>query len=316
LSILYKDEDFAIHQRTKVIFWLVVICIIWGSTWLAIKVGLATVPPLLAAALRFILASVILYVMMVVRKERLPSGRVFKRLTVFLGVMAFGIPYALVYWGQKLIPSALASILFASYPFFVALFSHMFLPNEKMNALKVLAVIIGFAGVYVIFSGEVSLEADIALGGMAAIVMSAVIQAISLVFLKKHGEPFSPISVNFISMSIGALLLMVASIAVEDYSSVSFTNAAVLSIVFLAVFGNVVAFVSYFWLVKHIEAVLLSMTSFVTPIISVALGAFVLNETLSPRIFGGATLVLCGILAANGKDLVRLIANGKALLWD
>lgn len=291
-------------------------CLIWGSTWLVIKVGLETVPPFLAAGLRFALASIVLYGMLLVRKENLPQGKVFWGLVVFLGLTAFSIPYALVYWGQRLIPSALASILFASYPFFVALFSHAFLPNEKMNGLKVFAVLLGFTGVFIIFSGELSFDAGIAIGGMLAIVGSALIQAISLVFLKKYGETYSPISVNFVSMSMGAVLLLVGSAATEDYANVAFGSTAVLSIVFLAVFGNVVAFVAYFWLVKHIETVFLSMTSFVTPIISVALGALVLDEVLSPRIVGGAILVLCGILAANGRDLARLLAKRKTLLWN
>jgi drug/metabolite transporter (DMT)-like permease len=185
-----------------------------------------------------------------------------------------------------------------------------------MNWLKVIGVVLGFTGVYVIFSSQIAIDATIAVGGMAAIVMSAFIQAGSLVYLKKHGETYSPISVNFVSMSIGALILLVASVATESYVTVSFTGQVLFSIIFLAVFGNVVAFVSYFWLVKHVETVLLSMTSFVTPIIAVALGALVLSETLSPRMFSGATLVLCGILAANGKELVRMIASGKSLLWD
>ncbi len=262
------------------------------------------------------LASIILYAMLRVRKESVPPSGLFRGLVLFMGLAAFGVPYALVYWGQRLIPSALASILFASYPFFVALFSHAFLPTEKMNGLKIVGIILGFTGVYLIFSNELAFDAHIALRGMAAIVLSAFIQAVSLVFLKKYGEAFSPISINFVSMSIGTVLLLAASIVAEDYSMVSFTNQAILSIVILAVLGNVVAFVSYFWLVKHVETVLLSMTSFVTPIIAIVLGAVVLGETLTPRIFGGATLILCGILSANGKDLARMIASGKTLLWD
>ncbi|HEY6952473.1 MAG TPA: EamA family transporter [Bacteroidota bacterium] len=305
-----------IKLKTKVVLWLVVVCLIWGSTWLVIKIGLATVPPFLAAGLRFMLASILLYAMMVMRKESLPRGTVFQKLALFIGLTAFGVPYALVYWGQRLIPSALASILFASYPFFVALFSHFLLQNEKMNGLKVVGVLLGFAGVYVIFSNELSFDSHVALAGMAAIVASAFIQAFSLVYLKKHGEAFSPIGVNFAAMSLGTILLLVTSVLVEDYSGVSFTGQALLSIVYLAVLGNVTAFVAYFWLVKHVDTVLLSMTSFVTPIIAVALGAFVLGESLAPRIFSGATLVLCGILAANGKELARMIASKKALLWD
>jgi len=295
---------------------LVVVCAIWGSTWLAIKLGLETMPPLLSAGLRFLLASAILYGLLVVRKERVPRGRPFALLAIFMGLTAFSVPYALVYWGQRIIPSALASILFATYPFFVGLFSYFFLPNEQMNWLKVVSLVLGFAGIYVIFSSELSFDKGIAVAGMAAIVVSSFIQAGSLVYLKKHGETISPVSLNFVSMSIGAVLLLLGSVAMESYSSVVWTQQALLSILFLAVFGNVVAFVSYFWLVKHVETVLLSMTSFVTPILAVVLGAVVVNERLSPRIFSGACLVLCGILAANGKDLAKLLANGKSFLWD
>ncbi len=258
----------------------------------------------------------ILYGIMALRKERLPRGRSFMLLAIFMGVTAFSFPYALVYWGQRIIPSALASILFATYPFFVGLFSYFFLPSEKMNALKIVSVILGFVGVYLIFSNELAADSRIAIGGMAAIVISSFIQAGSLVFLKKYGEAVSPVSLNFAAMSIGAVLLLAGSFTMENYSAVLFTNQAMVSIVFLAVFGNVIAFVSYFWIVKHVETVLLSMTSFVTPIIAVVLGAVVLDEALSPRIFSGATLVLCGILAANSKELAKLLSSGKSLLWD
>lgn len=304
------------RQKTRIIIGLIIVCTIWGSTWLVIKLGLETVPPLLAAGLRFLLASVILYALMLFRKESLPPDTMFRRLAIFIGLSAFSVPYALVYWGQKLIPSALASILFATYPFFVALFSYIFLPNEKMTILKALAIILGFAGVYVIFSSELAFDSRLAVGGMVAIVASAFIQASSLVILRKYGASFSPISINFVSMSMGTVLLLGASVVTENYSQVSFTIQALLSILFLSVFGTVTAFVVYFWLVKHVETVLLSMTSFVTPIIAVVLGAVVLSEKLSPQIFSGACLVLCGILAANGKEMARALANKKLLLWD
>ena len=291
-------------------------CCIWGSTWLAIKLGLKTVPPLLSAGLRFALASAVLYGLMLVRGERLPRTRAFASLVIFMGLSAFSIPYALVYWGQKMIPSALASILFATYPFFVGLFSYFFLPSENMNVLKFLSLVLGFAGVYVIFSSELNFDSGVAITGMAAIVVSAFIQAGSLVYLKKFGEAVSPVSLNFASMSLGAILLLVGSFVSESYATVALTGQAIASIAFLAIFGNVIAFVTYFWLVKHVETVLLSMTSFVTPILAVVLGALIAGEQLSPQIFSGACLVLSGILAANGKDLAKLIASGKTLLWD
>ncbi len=273
-------------------------------------------PPLLSAGLRFLLASVVLYGLMKVRGEKLPRTRAFASLVIFMGLSAFSIPYALVYWGQQMIPSALASILFATYPFFVGLFSYFFLPSENMNFLKFLSLVLGFAGVYIIFSSELNFDTGIAITGMAAIVVSAFIQAGSLVYLKKFGEAVSPVTLNFASMSLGAVLLLVGSVFSETYSAVTWTGQAIGSIVYLALFGNVIAFVSYFWLVKHVETVLLSMTSFVTPILAVVLGAMVAGEQLTPQVFSGACLVLCGILAANGRDLAKMIASGKSLLWD
>lgn len=309
-------EGARIRTQSKVSIGFVVVCLIWGSTWLAIKLGLETVPPFLASGLRFLLASIVLGGLVFLRNERLPRERGFRALVVFISLTSFSIPFALVYWGQLLIPSALASILFATFPFFVAVFSHIVLPNERMSGPKMLGVLLGFIGVYVIFSSELSLGARLALGGMVAIVASSLIQAISLVFLKKHGESYSTLSINFVSIGMSAVLLLCTSVVVEDYTNVVFTPKAILSLLFLAIFGTVVTFVTYFWMIKHVQAVLLSMTSFVTPIIAVVLGALVMHEQLAPQIVSGAALVLGGILVANGRDLVKLISDRKSLLWD
>jgi drug/metabolite transporter (DMT)-like permease len=168
---------------------------------------------------------------MKMRKETLPPGPIFRRLVLFVGLTAFSIPYALVYWGQRQIPSALASILFATYPFFVAFFSSIFLPTERMTVLKFVAIILAFVGVYVIFSGQLALNSRLAIGVMAAIVGSSFIQASSLVLLKKYGGSFTPISVNFISMGIGTVLLLSASILTEDYSRILLTRTGIFSII-------------------------------------------------------------------------------------
>lgn len=309
-------EGARIRTQRKVGIGFVVVCLIWGSTWLAIKLGLETVPPFLAAGLRFLLASIVLGGLVFLRNERLPGERGFRALVVFISLTSFSIPFALVYWGQHLIPSALASILFATFPFFVAVFSHIVLPNERMSGPKMLGVLLGFVGVYVIFSSGLSLGARLEFGGMVAIVASSLIQAISLVFLKKHGESYSTLSINFVSIGMSAVLLLCTSAVVEDYTNVVFTSKAILSLLFLAIFGTVVTFVTYFWMIKHVQAVLLSMTSFVTPIIAVVLGALVMHEQLAPQIVSGAALVLGGILVANGRDLVKLISVRKSLLWD
>jgi drug/metabolite transporter (DMT)-like permease len=301
---------------TKVTFGLMVICMIWGSTWLAIKVGLQTVPPFFAASFRFFIAAAILLAILRVRGLPIQGDKSFWNMALILGLLSFSIPFASVYWGQKQIPSSLASILFATFPFCVAIFSHLRLPGEPMTVPKVLGVVFGFIGVYVIFASEVTFASEKAELGMAAIVVSALMQAFALVSLKKRGRGMDVISLNFIGMIIGAVVLLGMSLAFEDHREMLFDRTAILSLLYLSIFGSVIAFVTYFWLVKHVEVVLLSLTAFVTPIIAVLLGKLVLDEHLSPQVLSGSILVLGGILIANATDVLEALKKGRAFLFD
>jgi drug/metabolite transporter (DMT)-like permease len=303
-------------MRARVILGLVVICVIWGTTWLGIKIGLKTVPPVLGAALRFLLAAAILGTIIRLRGIVIPRERSFWNLAVLLGLTSFSVPYALVYWGQQYIPSALSSILFATYPLFVALLSHLLLAGEEMNAPKWMGTILGFVGIAVIFWSDFRLESPHVLWGMAAIVASSFLQAIALISARRSGERFSSFSLNFAGMSVGCAVLLVLSFAFDSYGSLAFGSAGVASILYLSIFGSVIAFVVFFWLVKHVEAVLLALTAFVTPILAVVVGALVLHERLPADILAGSALVLTGILLANLKELHRVVERGRAFLFD
>lgn len=302
--------------RTRVILGLAVVSLVWGSTWLAIKIGLRTVPPILSASLRFLIAAGLLGVLLYYRGTGIRKDPQFWRLAIFLSLLSFSIPFSLVYWGQNRIPSSLASILFAIFPFWVALFSYLRLPNEPMTLPKVFGIVCGFAGIVVIFSSELTLATSFAEWGMAAIVASAIMQAFALVILKKEGKGIDVVSLNFASMLISGCILFAFSMVAETFTHLEFGTDAILSLLYLATFGSVLTFVTYFWLVKHVEVVLLSLTAFVTPIIAVVLGTIVLNERLAPQVFAGSVLVLSGILLANAPDLLVVLKRGKALLWE
>ncbi|HWP81059.1 MAG TPA: EamA family transporter [Bacteroidota bacterium] len=302
--------------RTKVVLGLVVVCLIWGSTWLAIKVGLRTVTPFLAASLRFFIAALLLFAISRIRGSKSPLGKRFWSVAILLSLLSFSIPFALVYWGQSQIPSSLASILFATFPFSVALFSHFRLPDEPMTLAKGLGIVSGFSGVYIIFASELTFASELAEWGMLAIVASAVMQAYALVSFKKYGKGLDLVRVNLAAMTIGGILLFLVSLFTEQHDGVRFDNLAILSLIYLSVFGSVVTFLTYFWLVKHVDVVLLSLTAFVTPIIAVLLGTLVLRESLAPQVLAGSTLVLGGILIANSPDVLTLAKRGKAWLLD
>ncbi len=220
---------------------------------------------------------------------------------------SFSVPFGLVYWGEHHISSGMTSILFATFPLWVAVMSTIFIPSERMTKFKVTGVLLGFTGVATIFSNDVQFDGNaLAWFGMGAVILSALMQGFSAVFIKKYGQNISPFVVSCIPMSISAVILLAASALFEDNSAVRFTPLAISSILFLSVFGTVVTFVSYFWLLKRVEAVLLSLTAFVTPLIAVILGVLILDERISAQLFVGATMVFMGIAAANLKEIQKL----------
>ncbi|HLP15601.1 MAG TPA: EamA family transporter [Bacteroidota bacterium] len=300
------------NERPKIIFLYVLICLIWGSTWLAIKIGLETMPPLFAAGLRFTLASAVLYAYVKWKKIPIPFDGRMKRFYATVALTSFSVPFAFVYWGEQHISSGLTAVLFGIYPFSVALFSYFFLPAEKLNASKVAGIILGFLGVFVIFANDIRMNDPLALWGMTAVVASAVMQAFSVIVIKKEAHTVSPFVTLLVPTAISCVILLASSLAIEDLSAVSFTPAAIASIFYLAVIGSVVTFVSYFWLLKHMEAVLLALSAFVTPIIAVTLGVVLNNEVLSSQTAAGAGFVLAGIIIANAADIRRMLVKAHS----
>ncbi|MBI4429885.1 MAG: DMT family transporter [Ignavibacteriales bacterium] len=244
---------------------------------------------------------------MVLQEERFPRKKEFWLLSLVISFNNFSVPYSLIYLGQKNIPTALSSILFATYPFWVASFSHARLADERITFAKGVGMVLGFAGIVVIFSNEVNILGPRSFVGMGSILAAAALQAYALVTLKKKGKPYSPVTLNFSAMLLGAVTLLVASAGTEDIASAKFETHAISSLLYLATFGTVVTFVTYFWLVKHVQAVLLSLTAFVTPPIAIVIGSLVLQERLETEVLLGASMVLTGILCANAPGIRRLL---------
>lgn len=288
-----------------------IISTVWGTTWFAIRVGLETVPPFLSAGIRCSVAAAILFLYLRIKGGTIPATSVAWRVYAALGVLTIGIPFALIYWGQQYVPTGLSSILFGVFPICVALLSHVMLKQEPLNAYKVAAVLLGFAGVVVIFSSDITIQDSKGFLGMAAILFSVFLQALALIVIKKHGDPVSPLAMNFVGMAIGGVLLLVLSAILESGQPVIWTVPAVASLAYLTIVASVITFMAFYWLLKKIDAVYLSLSSFINPLIAVLIGSVALNERLSPMVFVGAALVLVGMLTANGKAIhEKLTARG------
>jgi len=287
-------------QKTivKIIIVYAIACIIWGSTWMAIRISLDSFTPFLSAGFRFLLASVFIYSLMKFKGIKIQTDKLSVTLYLLMGFFSFVIPFGLVYWGEQFVPSGLASVLFAVNPFFVAIFSYYFIASEKVGAHKIIGIVLGFAGLLVIFSENLIGDIPIYLPGMLAVVISAIMQGGLQVTIKKYGGNLHPLSMNLVPMIIAGVVMTLIGYFFEDMSKVEFTSSGYLSVAYLALFGSLVTFTSYYWLLKRVSVIVLSLIAFITPIIALILGWIFLSEELSARHLIGSFLVLLGVLSA------------------
>jgi len=290
----------------KIFLAYLALCLIWGSTWIAIRFGLESLTPMFSAGVRFSLASVIIFALMRIKNIPLQTDKVSLRLYLLMGFFSFVIPFGLVYWAQQFVPSGMAAVLFAVYPFWVVIFSYLRMPSEFIGFYKIFGTILGFTGIVVIFSDAFAGDITNYLIGMFAVVLSGTMQAWIAVSIKKFGNHLNSLSMNFIPMVIAGISMLVIAFLVEDLTTIRIDENAVLSILYLAFFGSVITFTTLYWLIKRINLVILSLIAFITPIVALILGYFIYSEVLSTRHFVGAAMVLTGVLWANLGNLLKL----------
>lgn len=270
------------------------LCIIWSSTWLMIKVGLEGAPPMLGAGLRFIIASLLIFVILRIKKIPLPRTRRFYLLSVFLGFWQMGIPYALVYWGEQYISSGLTAVLFSIMPLGVAILARLLLGNP-LTLRKITGIIVGMIGVAVIFADSLEYSGTQAAMGILAIIGSAFLASLSSVVIKKYSRDHHPLAAIFLPITIGALLLTAAGLTLEQHQFLTLDRLTVFTIFYLAILGTVGAFSLYFWIIKHIDVTLLSYQTFIIPVLACIFGWIILGETITYKVVLGGILIFLGI---------------------
>lgn len=276
----------------NVIVWLL-LCVIWGTTWFVIKVGLADLPPFWFAAVRFIVAGLILLAVIRLQKIPLPVARRDWALLAVTGFLQFSFNYSTVFWAEQYISSGLAAVLQATIPAFGLLAARVHLPQESVTWRKITAILLGVVGVATIFVEQLRVDNWTAFAGCVAIVAGAFAAAESNVLTKRFGSSLHPASLVFGQMACGLLPLLLVGFFKEG-SPLKFrwTPVAVLAVFYLAVVGTIVAFWLYYWLLKRVESTKAMTIALVTPLVAVFVGAVALDERLLPRTFFGAALIL------------------------
>lgn len=270
--------------------------VIWGSTWLFIKVGLDHLPPFTFAGIRFAIAVIPLAMIAVLRRATWPRGLGDWAFMVATGLLTFALTYGLVFWGEQYISSGLAALLFATFPLFGLLIAHAFLPTERMTVAKVVGVLLGITGIGIVFSNELVSTGPLALWGSAAIVVAALASAYADVVIKLRASHFDPVVLTLVQMIAGAFPLLLIGISVEgDPRTLPWTPGAVVSLLYLALVGSALAFVLLYWLIRHMDVTKTMLITLVTPMIAVLLGILVLHEELTWRATTGGLAILGGL---------------------
>jgi drug/metabolite transporter (DMT)-like permease len=277
------------------IVWLI-LCGIWGSTWLFIKLGLNDLPPVTFAGIRFVIASLVLFAFIRLRRITLPRDRgdwVFLAIT---GVLSFTLNYGLVFWGEQYISSGLAALLQATLPAFGLVIAHFYLPGERMTWTRIAGVILGVLGVAVVFSNQLNIAGRGALAGAIALVLSAFFAAYSNVLVKAHSKKLNPAILAGGQMFFGMIPLLVIGLGLEGSPfRFHWTTMSVVAMLYLALVGTVLAFLLYYWLVHNMDVTKSMLIALVTPVVAVVLGMFVLREELNWRTLAGGVMIMAGI---------------------
>jgi len=275
--------------------WLL-LCLIWGSTWIFIKLGLDDWPPFTFAAMRFLLAAAILWIIVLVRRTPLPRARRDWFTIAGLGIISFAVNYGLIFWGENRIPSGLTAVLQAMIPAFGLVLAHHYLPGERITPAKLIGVALGIVGVAIIFADQMRIAGASALWGSAAIVVSALCVAFSNVQVKlRCGHLSTPLLVAGQMTFAIVPLFAVGWILEGGPFKLRWTVAATGSLIYLAVVGSVIAFLLYFWMVKKIDVTKTMLISLVTPVVALLIGWMVRGEVLTWRLALGSAAILSGI---------------------
>ena len=276
-----------------------IIYFVWGSTFLAIRVGVREVPPFLLAAIRFVVAGLVLYFWMLAQGERAPSRREWLSAGV-LAVLIFVLDYGLLFWAEQRVPSGLAAVMMATIPVFMALSEILFLGTQKVTFRLVLASVIGIGGVAVLVSRSLNVGgAPVDKLGAAALIIASVSWSISSVLTRKLPLPKSKVMSSGAQMLAGGVLLAITAGALGEFHGfrpMQVSREAWLSLLYLIVAGSIIAFTAYVWLIHHESPTKVGTYAYVNPVVAVLVGYFLGGEALGTRTIMGTVCVLVSVI--------------------
>ena len=283
----------------KTLLAFAIIYLVWGSTFLAIRIGVHEVPPLLFAAMRFVVAGAVLFGWMLAKGECLPNRRQWGSVVVIASLI-FVLDYGLLFWAEQRIASGIAAVMLAMIPAFMALAEIIFLRTQKLTVRLALALLVGLGGVAVLMSRSFDLGgAPIETTGAIALIVASLSWAVASVLTRVLPLPESKVMSSGAQMLTGGLLLVVAALAFGEFRGFhpgSVSRGTWLALLYLIVAGSIVGYTAYVWLIHHESPTKVGTYAYVNPVVAVVLGYFLGGEALGLRTILGTVFILISVV--------------------
>ena len=295
-------------MKTKIYSLYALMCILWGFTWMYLKISLAEMPLYTGLSIRFSLAGIIFWIMYFVKGEKVRLTSDLKNVYLLFTLFNFSLCYFLTYWGAKFVFSNLAAIIWGLLPICVAVMAHFYLPDDRLNKKKAIGMIIGLVGTVLLFYKADFVGTGQATFGIIAILFSVILAAWPNVYLKMQKNKINSYHLNAIGMTLSGLFFLIGALIFEQNAFIPLDNKNLFAIFFLTIPGTVMTWGIYIWLFNHLPVTQISYTAFYPPIIATFVGWFFLGEVLPIlAIIGSILIIYGGYLVSSPSKLIKKV---------
>ena len=272
------------------------IYVVWGSTYLGIRYAVETIPPLIVAGVRHIVAGSFLLGWACVRGYR-PTLREW-RASAILGVLYFVIGHGTLHWAETVVPSGWAALLIASEPIWIAVMAAAVSHGERLTGKTIIGLLLGIAGVALLVGAETASGQRSGIIGSVAILIGTVSWSVGVIYSRTSSLPGNAPARAGMPEIVGSLILLILAGFTGEYSQLhisTVTSRSALSLLYLIIFGSIIAFSAYTWLLEHVSPTLVSTHTYVNPVIAVLMGWLWAGEVINMRVLGAGVLTLVAV---------------------
>ncbi len=274
------------------------VCLIWGTTYLAIKVALETIPPFLMGGMRYLIAGILLALWLLARGQTIPPVREWGRLAM-LGFLMIALGNGGVVWAEQYLASGLTAVVIATSPFWMVAIDAWLPGADRLSARQWGGLCIGFLGIVMLVWPDISLGGVTGRGvvlGVLSVQVACIGWAIASAYTRRHSMSRNVLGVAAVQMFFGGLFMTLAGTAMGEWTHLSFSSRTLASLVYLTLAGSVVAFAAYSYALRHLPIATVSLYTYVNPVIAVALGTLLLGEPFRLSMIAAALVIVVGML--------------------